>query len=151
MSQNLPTHLGNFLCGLMSLLKGHMTLSCWKITSCWSRLVALESIWQTLYWIWDVQEPFSQQKWHSDSVQLQSHASILENSVYVISCHCCIRGTPMWTSFITDRLTAVKKWAHYSNTRDVNMKLGQLWTLQQVWWISALETPSATNEKFNYY
>jgi len=38
MCEHLPTRLSNFLCGLMSSLRGGGALSSWKITPCWSRL-----------------------------------------------------------------------------------------------------------------
>ena len=52
-------------------------------------------------------------------------------TLMMLSAVTAARGTPMWTSSPTDWRPSHKA-AHYSNTREVSMKLSHPWTLQQV-------------------
>jgi len=113
--------------------------------ACVRQSVALGPIWQILWKILDAREWLSQQNQHSGSICQLFHKlwhlyqrecrSQLDWSVIAVC------GTPARTSSPTD-WRSLQKRVHYSNTLERDKVL--LNTADNLWWISAFATLSAT-------
>jgi len=123
----LRTHLGNFLCGLMSLPKGHIILLkddiLLKPISCVGIHLADTLLYVRCSWIIFLAET---------TLRLSCSLMYLSSRTLLMSAVIAVCGMAMWTSSPSDWQPSQKR-AHNSNIHEVSMKLIHPWTWLTDW------------------